>query len=98
MLSDRERETLDQIQRRLLVEDPGFAQSFNDDAQRLPREPRAPRDRLRLAYTAAIVVAVMLCALMLLAQSPGTALAFAAMAGALFIARRRRHDVNQRET
>ncbi|MGH3547273.1 MAG: DUF3040 domain-containing protein, partial [Pseudonocardiaceae bacterium] len=36
VLSDRERETLDQIQRRLLVEDPGFAQSFDADAQRLP--------------------------------------------------------------
>ncbi|MGH3825433.1 MAG: DUF3040 domain-containing protein [Pseudonocardiaceae bacterium] len=98
MLSDRERETLDQIQRRLLVEDPGFAQSFDADAQRLPREPRGPRDRLRLAYTAAIVVAVMLCGLMLLARSPGTALAFAAIAGALFMARRWRHGTNQRGT
>ncbi len=96
MLSDRERETLDQIQRRLLVEDPGFAQSFDADAQRLP--PPKPRDRLRWAYTAAIVVAVMLCALMVLAQSPGTALAFAAIAGALFMARRWRYEIKQRET
>ncbi|MGH3522554.1 MAG: DUF3040 domain-containing protein [Mycobacterium sp.] len=96
MLSDRERETLDQIQRQLLVEDPGFAQSFDSDAQRLPRESRAPRDRHRWAYTGAIVVAVMLCTLMLLAHSPGTALAFAAITGALFMARRR-HNINQRE-
>ena len=93
MLSDRERETLYEIQRRLLVEDPSFAQSFDADLQRLPREPR---DRHRWAYTTAIVVAMMLCALMLLAQSPGTALAFAAIAAALFMARRR-HNINQQE-
>ncbi|MGH4008272.1 MAG: DUF3040 domain-containing protein [Pseudonocardiaceae bacterium] len=92
MLSDRERETLHQIQRRLLVEDPGFVQSFDADALRLPR------GRRRWAYPVAIVVAVTLCVLMLLAQSPGTALAFAALAGALFMARPWRHDTNQRGT
>ena len=95
MLSDCERETLYEIQRRLLVEDPCFAQSFDADVQRLPREPR---DRHRWAYTVAIVVAGALCMLMLLAQSPGTVLAFAAMAGALFMTRRWRHGTHQRVT
>jgi Flp pilus assembly protein TadB len=95
VLSDREHETLYEIQRRLLVEDPSFAQSFDADVQRLPREPR---DRHQWAYTVAIVVAVALCVLMVLAQSPGTALAFAAIAGALFMARRWRHGTHQRRT
>lgn len=43
MLSDRERETLQEIQRRFLVEDPDFAQSFEPDDQLAGR--RSPRDR-----------------------------------------------------
>ena len=59
--------------------------------------PRGPRYRHR-AFTIAIVVAVMLCVLMLLAQSPGPALLFAAMTGWLFMAQRWRPGTNQRET
>jgi DUF3040 family protein len=94
VLSDRERETLHEIQCRLLVEDPGFAQSFDASKHRLLRGPRW-RHR---AYTVGIVVAVMLCVLMLMSQSPGTALAFAAMTGWLFMARRGRLGTSQRGT
>lgn len=91
MLSDRERETLHEIQCRLVVEDPGFTQSFDASEQRLSRGPRG-RHR---AYTVGIVVAVMLCVLMLMSQSPGTALAFAAIAGWLFMARGGRLGTSQ---
>jgi hypothetical protein len=40
----------------------------------------------------------MLCVLMLMSQSPGTALAFAAIAGWLFMAREGRLGTNQRGT
>jgi DUF3040 family protein len=94
VLSDRERETLRQIRCRLLVEDPGFAQSFDAGEQRLVRGPRT-RHR---AYTVAIVVALMLCVLMLMSQSSGTALAFAAIAGWLIMARWGRLGPSQPET
>lgn len=42
MLSDREREALHEIQAGLLVEDPGFAQSFDAETQSLDTPARRP--------------------------------------------------------
>jgi hypothetical protein len=100
VLSDRERATLHEIHCQLVVEDASFVQSFDAAVKRLPREPReprGPRGRHR-AYTVAIIVAVILSVLMLLAQSPGTALLCAATAGWLFLAQRWRPGTNQRGT
>lgn len=86
MLSDREREVLDDIQRRLLVEDPGFQRSFEAGACRLERRRRGHR---RWAYSGAIALIAMLGVLMWVAGSPNIALVLAAMAGVIWEARRR---------
>jgi hypothetical protein len=39
VLSDHEREALHEIQHQLLVEDPGFAQSFDIEARSFNTEP-----------------------------------------------------------
>ncbi len=81
MLSDHERETLQEIQRQLLVEDPGFARSFE------VAEQRSPHDRRRRACTVSAVVALVLSLLMLVAGLLGTALVLAAGAALLAVAR-----------
>jgi hypothetical protein len=50
MLRDRERETLREIQRQFLIEDPGFARSFRS----VDHSP--PHGRCRRARTSAIVL------------------------------------------
>lgn len=72
MLSDHEQQVLHELERRLMVGDPEFARSFQ------AREQRLPGGRYRRVAEAAIVVGVLLSALMLVAGSPGGALALAA--------------------
>jgi Flp pilus assembly protein TadB len=90
MLSDRERATLDQLQERLLIDDPGFARSFRNDMRRLG--PAKPGLRPAVAW-AGIVLAGLLCLLMLVAGAGTAALFFAVAAGALvWVSRRRQHN------
>ena len=86
MLSDREREVLNEIQRQFLLEDPGLARSLAAGQQ-----PRST-SQLRLAYSVTIVVALALGGLVLLAGSVLGALVFAAVAGGVALVRRCQAD------
>lgn len=92
MLSDHEREALQEIQRQLLVEDPDFARSFEMAGQ------RSPHSRHRRACTVSVVLALVLSLLMLIAGLPGTALLLAAGAALIAVARHRWDDSGQRGT
>jgi hypothetical protein len=99
MLSDRERETLREVQHRFVTEDPRFAASFN------AVEPGASSYSVQWAYTLpswaytiAMSVAVALGVLMLMAGAPGSALVFAALATAISLLRRRRDQTVRRES
>ncbi len=90
MLSDHERETLREIQRQLVVEDPDFERSFHTLAEQPagpaessgPAGPTAsPPAEVRWAYTVVIVVALLLAAVSLIAGSLGGMLAFGLVAG-----------------
>jgi len=75
VLSDHERETLREIQRHMVAEDPDFERSF--DALEAPA-------RHRWAYTTLVAVTGVLAPVMLLAGSIGGALTFAIAAGSLW--------------
>lgn len=99
MLSDRERQMLDEVQRRFVTEDPRFAASFDRVG------PGASSYSVRWAYTlpswaytTAMFVAAAFGVLMLIAGAPGTALAFAALATAISLLRRRRDQTGRRES
>lgn len=93
MLSDREENTLREVQRRLASEDPTFVRSFDDAGQQYSTwSLQWPAALPRAAHTAAIVVALAFCVLMLVARAPGTALLFAAVAATIAVAGRRRDD------
>jgi len=85
VLSDRERETLEEIQRRLLLEDPGFAQSFSTRGRRLRRS----RGLSRRVYTILLVFSAAFAVLGVVVGSPGSALVLAAVAAVIWEARRR---------
>ncbi len=95
MLSDHEREALHEIQHQLLVEDPGFAQSFDTETQSLDTTAKRPHrgspDWTRRIYTILLVLSSTYGVILLLAGSPISALALAALAGVSWEARRR-HD------
>lgn len=90
MLSDHERKTLRELESQFIAEDPEFPRSFDARAQRL--------DRKRLGVTAmiAILAAVLLSALMLVAGSPGAAMAFAVVTGLIWLAWRFSGDTSRR--
>jgi Protein of unknown function (DUF3040) len=94
VLDDREREALHEIQRQLLVEDPGFAQSFDTETQALDtqtqRVHRGAPDVTRRTYTILLVLSSTYGVILLLAGSPISALMLAAMAALIWEARRRR--------
>jgi hypothetical protein len=99
MLSDRERQTLDEVQHRFVTEDPRFAASFN------AVWPRASTYSVQWAYTlpswaytTAMIVAVEFGVLTLIAGAPGTALVFAALATAINLLRRRRDQTVRRDS
>ncbi|KJK48932.1 hypothetical protein UK23_15560 [Lentzea aerocolonigenes] len=75
MLSDHERETLCEIERRLRDEDPRLAQALENAEQ-----PHV-RDRRGLGWSAVIIAAGLLGALMLTLGQPAAALVFALTAG-----------------
>ncbi|MEU4234442.1 DUF3040 domain-containing protein [Nonomuraea sp. NPDC026600] len=90
MLDDYEREALREIQRRLLVEDPEFAQAFDTDARCLHRAS-AP-DLSRRAYTVMLVFSSGFGVILLLAGSPFIALLFAALTMWVWYARAHRQE------
>jgi Flp pilus assembly protein TadB len=92
MLSDRERETLDEIQHRLVTEDPQFTAAFESKARRLT--VRGLRTH-RTAVTALIVVALLLSVFMIVVQAAGPALFFTAAACGLIWLRRGSHCRNR---
>lgn len=87
MLSDHERRTLLDIEHRLRAEDPNWALAFVGAEERMPRR----RELRWAAHVVAIVLAVAVTGFMMVAQAPGPALLFAAVAGLLmwFLPRRR---------
>jgi Flp pilus assembly protein TadB len=85
MLSDRERETLDEIQHRLMTEDPQFTGAFDNKARGLAVHRLAAR---RTALTAMILVALMLSVLMIVVHAAGPALFFTVAACCLIWLRR----------
>jgi hypothetical protein len=91
VLNDHERETLREVERQFLVEDPEFTRSFDARAQRLQR--RHLDGGLVKIF---LVAAVLFGALMLLAGSPSGALAMAALAGLIWLARRRSNGTPSR--
>ncbi len=93
MLNDRERETLREVQRQFVTDDPDFARTFEavgrpDSHYSLQWMYGMPE----WVYTTALVVAVAVGVLMLLVQSPGTALGFGALATMIAMVRNRRND------
>ncbi|TWF82178.1 DUF3040 family protein [Pseudonocardia hierapolitana] len=96
MLSDQERQTLDEVQRRFVTEDPRFAASFNRVGP--GASSYTVRWVPRWAYTTAMFVAAAFGVLMLIAGAPGTALAVAALATAISLLRPRRNQTGRRES
>lgn len=87
MLSDRDRERLREIQRRLVTEDPDFVREF---ATR-PRQP-VPRERYPDGVTLCLVGAISLSLLMLLGGWLLAALTLAICAWLISAAQRRLDD------
>lgn len=92
MLSDRERETLYEIQRQFWDEDPNVAHSLEAAERRLSRDLR------RCVYAITVAVAAPLSLFMLAVGLPASALLFAAVAGCAWVARRRRIDQGHRHS
>jgi hypothetical protein len=70
VLSDREREALREVERRILDEDPGFAHAFEARARRLPGGSSAG-----VGTTILLAVGVLLSVVVVIAGSWGIALA-----------------------
>jgi hypothetical protein len=85
MLSDRERETLDEIQHRLAIEDPQFAGFFHLETRRLAAHGRGfPQ----AALIVLIVISLMLSVLMIVVHALGPTLFFTGVAWSLVWLRR----------
>lgn len=97
MLSDHERQTLREIQRQLLVDDPDFEQSFRALELSTPTPTATPPPQHRWAYTVVIVIAALLAVLMLVAGSAGGTLAFAVIAGSVGLVQHFEHTAGQRK-
>jgi hypothetical protein len=90
VLSDRERETLREVERRLLIEDPAFARTFTARAQRLPHPTTG------LGIKIFLITGLLLSALVLVAGSIGGAVAFAAATGLIWVTWRWAGEPDQR--
>jgi hypothetical protein len=89
VLNEHERETLREIQRHLVVEDPAFEEPFR------AFDIGTPRARYRWVYTTLVVITAVLAPIVLVAGSPGGAFAFAVIAGTLWWTRHL-EDVDRR--
>jgi len=76
---------LEEIERRLLLEDPGFAQSFSTRGWRLRRSRGLPR----WVYTISLVSSAAFAVLAVVVGSLGSALVLAAVAAVVWEGRRR---------
>jgi hypothetical protein len=92
VLSDHERETLREIQRHLIVEDPDFEKPFR--AFEVPPPPA----RYRWIHTTLVAVTAVLAPVMLLAGSLGGAIAFAIVAGTFWWIRHLEYGTGRRHT
>jgi hypothetical protein len=94
VLSDREQEMLDEIQRRAVAEDPDFARSFEDIGRAGDSHfsLQWAHEMPRWVYTAAVLVSAAFSVLMLLALAPWPALVFMLLALLIAAARARRQD------
>lgn len=79
MLNDHERETLLDIERQLLAEDPAWIMAFDATDRRMSRQ----RTFELTFHIVAMVLSVALAALMAAAHAPGPALFFAMVTGVL---------------
>jgi type VI protein secretion system component VasF len=87
VLSDRERATLEEIQRGLVAEDPRFVQAFDARTQALSRTGRASSLEYRLTQTVLLWITVALAVLLLATGAVGGALLLGGIAVALALAR-----------
>jgi hypothetical protein len=87
VLSDRERATWEEIQDRVLAEDPGFARIFDAPVPPPPSPPPAPI-AARRAHRILVWCAAVLGVLLLVAGSVGGALLVAMVGVALLMERR----------
>jgi hypothetical protein len=90
VLSDREREALREVERRLLIEDPEFARSFKARAQRLPHPAGGFGIKIFL------IAGLLTSALVLVAGSIGGAVAFATATGLIWLTWRWAGETDQR--
>jgi hypothetical protein len=79
VLNDHERETLREVERQFLAEDPVFARAFEARQTRMSRHPR------RLGARIALVAAALLTAFLLVAGSLGSALVVAVVTGLIWV-------------
>ena len=83
MLNDSENESLREIQRSLVDDDPNFAESFRDI------EKTPVRSQYRSAFVGLIALLMLMSLLMAYAGQPGEAFMFAAIAGISLLWRHR---------
>jgi len=91
MLSDHERETLLDIEHRLLAEDPSWVMAFDATGPRVSRQ----RTFELTFHIVAMMVSMTLTGLMLAAHAPGPALFFATVTGLLIWLIRRLREAAQ---
>ena len=92
MLSDREQQALHEIERRLLIEDPGFARAFDAEAERI--RPR-PADVAWWVYTIVLGLSSTFAVVALMVGLPASALALLIVAALAWAARRRGHEAGR---
>ncbi|WP_445189189.1 DUF3040 domain-containing protein [Pseudonocardia sp. Cha107L01] len=85
MLSDRDRVTLEEIQQRLVTEDPQFIEAFDRNARGLTARTL---DARKTTLTVMIVIALLLTVLIIVVQAAGPALLFTLAACCLIWLRR----------
>lgn len=79
MLSDHERETLREVERQFLTEDPGFTRAFEARQTRMSRRPH------RLGARIGLVTSALLTMFLLVAGSLGSALVVAVVTGLIWV-------------
>ncbi len=103
MLSDRERDALDGIERQLAEEDPEFVMTFRAQLFRAPsfrvpsfRAPgsKQPPDERRRVYLAGLVLAIVFCVFAVVERSLDAAVFFAAVAALTALLLPVHHRVN----
>lgn len=103
MLSDRERDALDGIERQLSEEDPEFVMTFRVQLLRAPTfrvpsfrapGPKQPLDERRRVCLAGLVLAIVFCVFALMEGSLDAAVFFAAVAALTALLLPAHHRVN----